>query len=51
MSECQHCKELEEQVYRLLGELQVANMKLSLVSTIKELQRLVDDQIKEQKDE
>ena len=49
MSECQHCKELEEQVYRLLGELQVANMKLSLVSRTKELMRLIDDQIKEKK--
>ena len=51
MSECQHCKELEEQVYRLLGELQVANLKLTLVQRMKELKNLVDDQTKEQEDD
>ncbi len=50
MSECQHCKELEEQVYRLLGELQAVNLKLTLMSRIRELKSLVDDQIKEQED-
>jgi len=51
MSECAKCKELEEQVYRLLGELQVANLKLTLVQRMKELKNLVDDQTKEQEDD
>ena len=27
---CQRCKQLEEQAYNLLGELKVANLKLSV---------------------
>ncbi len=49
MNECAKCKELEEQVYRLLGELQVANLKLSMISQIKDLKHLIDSQTKEQK--
>lgn len=51
MNECQNCKELEGQVYRLLGELQEVNLKLTSMSRIRELKSLVDNQIEEQKGE